>query len=126
MLREEAAIFTDGRYTLQVREQVDGRNWQYVGVPETSVAAWLGEHAPGGARIGFDPWVHTKGWAEAASKALADKGAELVAVDTQSDRRGLDRAAGAFRRQADRARRSIYGPKLGGKTRRGRRLACRT
>ncbi len=81
VLSEEAAIFTDGRYTLQVREQVDGAHWQYVGVPETSVAQWLGEHAPGGARIGYDPWVHTKGWAEAAGKALAEKGAELVAVD---------------------------------------------
>jgi Xaa-Pro aminopeptidase len=81
VLSEEAAIFTDGRYTIQVREQVDGNHWQYVGVPETSVAAWLGEHAPGGARIGFDPWVHTKGWVEAATRALAAKGAELVAVD---------------------------------------------
>jgi Xaa-Pro aminopeptidase len=81
VLSEEAAIFTDGRYTIQVREQVDGAHWQYVGVPETSVAAWLGEHAPGGARIGFDPWVHTKGWVEAATKALKAKGAELVAVD---------------------------------------------
>jgi Xaa-Pro aminopeptidase len=81
VLSQEAAIFTDGRYTIQVREQVDGTHWQYVGVPETSVAAWLGEHAPGGARIGFDPWVHTKGWVEAATKALKANGAELVAVD---------------------------------------------
>jgi Xaa-Pro aminopeptidase len=80
VLSEEAAIFTDGRYTLQVREQVDGKHWHYVGVPETSIADWLGAHAPAGARIGYDPWVHTKGWVEAATKALADKGAELVAV----------------------------------------------
>lgn len=81
VLGEEAAIFTDGRYTIQVREQVDGKYWQYVGVPETSIADWLAEHAPSGGRIGYDPWVHTKGWAEAAAKALAEKGAELVAVD---------------------------------------------
>ena len=80
VLSEEAAIFTDGRYTLQVREQVDGKHWQYVGVPETSIAAWLQEHAPEGARIGYDPWVHTKGWVESARKALKAKGAELVAV----------------------------------------------
>ncbi len=81
VLSEEAAIFTDGRYTIQVREQVDGKNWQYVGVPETSIAAWLSEHAPKGGRIGYDPWVHTKGWVEAATRALKDAGAELVAVD---------------------------------------------
>jgi Xaa-Pro aminopeptidase len=80
VLSEEAAIFTDGRYTLQVREQVDGKHWQYVGVPETSIADWLKEHAPEGARIGYDPWVHTKGWVESATKALKAKGAELVAV----------------------------------------------
>jgi Xaa-Pro aminopeptidase len=81
VLSEEAAIFTDGRYTLQVRQQVDGAHWSYVGVPGTSVSAWLAEHAPSGARIGYDAWLHTKGWADAATAALAAKGAELVAVD---------------------------------------------
>jgi Xaa-Pro aminopeptidase len=81
VLSEEAAIFIDGRYTLQVREQVDEKHWHYVGVPGTSVAAWLAEHAPEGARIGYDAWLHTKGWAEAAAKALSGKGAELIAVD---------------------------------------------
>ncbi len=81
VLSEEAAIFTDGRYTIQVREQVDGNHWAYVGVPETSIADWLREHTPTGARIGYDPWVHTKGWVEAATAALAEKGAELVAVE---------------------------------------------
>lgn len=80
VLSEEAAIFTDGRYTLQVREQVDGKNWQYVGVPQTSISDWLKDHARDGARIGYDAWVHTKGWVESATKALAAKGAELVAV----------------------------------------------
>lgn len=80
VLSEEAAIFTDGRYTLQVREQVDGNNWQYVGVPQTSISDWLKEHTPAGARIGYDAWVHPKGWVESATVALKDKGAELVAV----------------------------------------------
>jgi Xaa-Pro aminopeptidase len=80
VLSEEAAIFTDGRYTLQVREQVSAKNWQYVGVPETSIADWLKEHAPQGGRIGYDPWVHTDGWVKNAAKALKAKGAELVPV----------------------------------------------
>ncbi|MCJ8156237.1 aminopeptidase P family protein [Sphingomonas sp. LaA6.9] len=82
ILPEDAAIFVDGRYTLQVRDQVDGNLWQYQSVPQTSVAAWLGEHAPEGGRIGYDPWLHTKAWVEQAKKALAERGAELVAVDT--------------------------------------------
>ncbi|WP_375194915.1 aminopeptidase P family protein [Sphingobium sp.] len=82
VLPQEAAIFVDGRYTLQVREQVDAAHWQYESVPQTSVAAWLGEHAPAGGRIGYDPWLHTRAWVKAASEALAERGAELVAVDT--------------------------------------------
>lgn len=80
VLANEAAIFVDGRYTLQVRDQVDGSLWSYQSVPQTSVAAWLGEHAPKGARIGYDAWLHSKGWAQAAQKALADRGATLVPV----------------------------------------------
>ncbi|MBW8785384.1 MAG: aminopeptidase P family protein [Novosphingobium sp.] len=80
VLGDEAAIFVDGRYTLQVREQVDSRFWQYESVPQTSVAAWLGGHVDQGARIGYDPWLHSRGWVAAAEKALAAKGAELVAV----------------------------------------------
>ncbi|WP_213982090.1 aminopeptidase P family protein [Sphingomonas sp. dw_22] len=82
VLPQEAAIFTDGRYTLQVRQQVSADDWQYVGVPATSVSGWLGAHAPDGGRIGYDPWLHTRAWVEEARKALAEKGAELVAVDT--------------------------------------------
>ncbi|MDT8760482.1 aminopeptidase P family protein [Sphingomonas psychrotolerans] len=82
VLSSEAAIFTDGRYTLQVRQQVSPDHWQYVSVPGTSMAAWLGEHAPDGGRIGYDPWLHTRAWVEEARKALAEKGAELVPVDT--------------------------------------------
>ncbi|HYG30624.1 MAG TPA: aminopeptidase P family protein [Allosphingosinicella sp.] len=80
VLPEEAAIFTDGRYTLQVREQVDGRHWSFQSVPETSVADWLRAHAPDGGRIGYDPWLHTSDWVKKARAALEEKGAELVAV----------------------------------------------
>ncbi|MBB5984045.1 aminopeptidase P family protein [Sphingobium lignivorans] len=80
VLPEDAAIFVDGRYTLQVRDQVDGRQWQYQSVPQTSIAAWLSEHAPAGARIGYDPWLHTRRWVQDAGKALAKRGATLVPV----------------------------------------------
>jgi Xaa-Pro aminopeptidase len=81
VLPEEAAIFVDGRYTLQVRSQVDGKNWSYHSVPETSTTQWLEEHAPEGARIGYDPWLHTRDWVKKAKEALATRGAELVPVE---------------------------------------------
>ncbi|MFT4027892.1 MAG: aminopeptidase P family protein [Novosphingobium sp.] len=81
VLLDQAAMFVDGRYTLQVRDQVDGRFYAYESVPETSPAAWLSEHAPEGARIGFDPWLHGKAWAERTAKALEAKGGALVPVE---------------------------------------------
>ena len=80
VLPEEAAIFVDGRYTLQVRQQVSPTEWSYQSVPETSTTEWLKEHAPLGARIGYDPWLHTRDWVTKAKEALASRGAELVAV----------------------------------------------
>ena len=80
VLPQEAAIFTDGRYTLQVRSQVSGDQWSFESVPETSISAWLKEHAPQGGRIGYDPWLHSRDWVRQAGKALRARNAELVAV----------------------------------------------
>ena len=92
VLSVQAAIFTDGRYTLQVRQQVDGANWSFQSVPETSIAAWLKDHAESGDRIGYDPWLHRSDWVSQASAALAERGASLVAVrDNPIDRIWSDR-----------------------------------
>ena len=80
VLADRAAVFIDGRYTLQVQQQVDGTLYDYVGVPQSSIADWLVEHAAAGARIGFDPWLHIKSWVEATSAALAVKDSTLVPV----------------------------------------------
>ncbi len=80
VLPQEAAIFVDGRYTLQVKSQVSADDWSYQSVPQTSVAGWLKDHAPKGARIGYDPWLHTREWVKKAKQALGSRGAELVAV----------------------------------------------
>jgi Xaa-Pro aminopeptidase len=81
VLPEEAAIFVDGRYTLQVRQQVNPDQWSYQSVPETSTTQWLEEHAPEGARIGYDPWLHTRDWVKKAKESLASRNAELVPVE---------------------------------------------
>lgn len=77
-----AAIFVDGRYTVQVREQVDGNLFEYRSVPADTLAGWLGEVCESGARIAYDPWLHTYAWAKALESALADKGVALVAADS--------------------------------------------
>jgi len=80
VLRNTAAMFTDGRYTLQVREQIDAADWQFVQVPTTTMADWLRTNARDGDRIGFDPWLATVDWVAATQRALADVGAVLVPV----------------------------------------------
>ncbi len=80
VLADKAAIFIDGRYTLQVRDQVDGAYWSYQSVPETNVADYLKANAPMGAKIGYDAWLHSKSWVQSATSALATRNATLLAV----------------------------------------------
>lgn len=92
VLPEQAAIFVDGRYTLQVRQQVSEQDWSYQSVPETSVTDWLKDHAAKGARIGYDPWLHTREWVKKAKEGLASRGAELVPVgENPIDKIWIDR-----------------------------------
>jgi Xaa-Pro aminopeptidase len=80
VLPGKAAMFVDGRYTIQVRAQVDGALYEYRSVPSEPMATWLAENAPAGARIGYDPWLATRSFVQQTSAALAASGATLVAV----------------------------------------------
>ena len=81
VLAERAAIFVDGRYTLQVRDQVDGDLYEYRHLIKEPVADWLAHALPEGAKLGFDPWLHTQAQKESLARAVAVAGAELVPVD---------------------------------------------
>ncbi len=81
ILADRAAIFIDGRYALQVRDEVDTSVFEPVSVIETPLSKWLEEHAPENARIGFDAWLMTRAQVRRIRKALARKNAELVAVE---------------------------------------------
>ncbi|MEM9795747.1 MAG: aminopeptidase P family protein [Pseudomonadota bacterium] len=59
ILSERAAIFTDGRYTLQVKAQTDGDLFETVDWPRTKLRDWLPDALPDGGRVGFDPWLHS-------------------------------------------------------------------
>ena len=77
VLEQIAGVFVDGRYRLQVRQQV-ADVFTPVDWPETGLAAWLREHAPAGARIGYDPWLHTVAEIDRLTRELGDH-ATLVA-----------------------------------------------
>ncbi|WP_425470209.1 aminopeptidase P family protein [Sphingobium fluviale] len=81
VLAEKAAVFVDGRYTLQVRDQVDGALYDYCDLPAKQPTDWLVAEAREGMRIGYDPWLHTRDWVAKMRETLAAKRAELVAVE---------------------------------------------
>src|SRR5882724_9404464 len=55
VLAVRAAVFTDGRYVLQLAAQTDAALWERRHITEEPPPAWLAEHAPSGAKIGYDP-----------------------------------------------------------------------
>src|ERR1700722_17950874 len=54
-LTHEAALFVDGRYTLQAAKQVDARAWKVEPLIDPSPESWLTHHLTAGDRLGFDP-----------------------------------------------------------------------
>ena len=81
VLLHEAALFADGRYTIQAARQVDTKAWSVESLIDPPPESWLAAHLKPGDRLGFDPWLHTSSAAEKLSVACAKAGAELLAVD---------------------------------------------
>jgi Xaa-Pro aminopeptidase len=82
VLSREAAIFVDGRYTLQAGKQVDPKAWRVEPLVDPPPESWLTRHLAAGDRLGFDPWLHTSAAAERLLAACAKAGAELIAADS--------------------------------------------
>jgi len=80
VLGDEAAIFTDGRYTLQVRAQVDGALFEYRDLIDGGPAAYLREKGEAGMRIGYDPKLHSPDSLDRLRSAAEAAGVELVAL----------------------------------------------
>jgi Xaa-Pro aminopeptidase len=79
VLREKAAVFVDGRYTLQVRAEVPGDIYEFRHLVEDPLADWVAGNLPPGGRLGYDPWLHTIGGVDRLRAAAAQAGGELVA-----------------------------------------------
>ncbi len=79
VLKDKAAVFADGRYTVQVRAQVDAGQFEILDLVEGGVPAYL-ERAPKGAVIGYDPRLHSPDALAVLKRAAAKAGAELTPV----------------------------------------------
>ena len=79
--RDQAALFTDGRYTIQARQQVDPAIFTIVNSVDEPPHQWLARTLAPGAVLGYDPWLTTAEAAERLRKACAERGAVLKAVE---------------------------------------------
>ncbi|TPL24032.1 aminopeptidase P family protein [Mesorhizobium sp. B2-4-10] len=82
ILRDRAFIFVDGRYTLQVRGEVDLGIFSIESLVDNPPANWLKDNLGKGARLGFDPWLHTIGEVKALRASAEKTGAVLVPLET--------------------------------------------
>lgn len=80
VLKDRAAVFADGRYTVQVRAQVDAEQFEILDLVEGGVPAYL-ERAPRGAVIGYDPRLHSPDALARLQTAAAKAGATLTPVE---------------------------------------------
>ena len=80
VLAEKAAIFVDGRYTLQVLDQVHVDLFEPIGIAELSPVKWISENLPAGAKLGYDPWLLTDAAVTNYRKSVTDAGGSLIAV----------------------------------------------
>ncbi|WP_416896237.1 MAG: aminopeptidase P family protein [Minwuia sp.] len=78
VLTDRASIYIDGRYTLQVVDQVDTGIFETRHVTEEPATAWLKEALGKGAKLGFDPWLHTEAGIRRMETAAKAAGAELA------------------------------------------------
>lgn len=79
--RDKAAIFVDGRYTVQVAKQVSADHFEYRHLIEEPALDWVKSHLSKGASVAIDPRMHSSSWLEMAQAQLANT-LELKILDT--------------------------------------------
>ncbi len=81
ILADRAAIFVDGRYTVQVRKQVSDELFEILHLVETPHVPWLASQLAEGSRVGFDPRMHPFTWYQEAEKTFGEAGLDFIGLD---------------------------------------------
>ncbi len=79
VMARKAAVFVDGRYTLQVKKQVSGKLFEAHHAADKDLKTWLSENLSHGLRVGFDPWLITDAEHRKLESVCTRAGAYLVA-----------------------------------------------
>ena len=91
ILKDTAAIFTDGRYTVQVRQQVSGDLFTFESITDTPQSTWLTSMLAKGTKVGIDARTQTLSWFEKTQATLAKSSIKLVNTDNLVDMHWHDR-----------------------------------
>ena len=81
VLADKAAVFVDGRYTVQAASQIDDKVFSIEHLVDNPPDKWLEQNLKSGAKLGYDPWLHTADGAERLRRVCETVGATLVAID---------------------------------------------
>jgi Xaa-Pro aminopeptidase len=79
VLTDKAALFVDGRYTLQVATQVDGKLFEFRHLTDQPPENWIADNLPKGSRLGYDPWLHPPDSLDSLRRAAVRANADLKA-----------------------------------------------
>ncbi len=82
VLMDKAALFSDGRYTLQMRAQTDTSLFEPRDLVAEGPQGWIPGNLPRGAKLGYDPWLHTHNAVLGLRAATEKAGGTLVASET--------------------------------------------
>jgi len=89
ILKEKAGFFTDGRYTIQARDEVNSDNFEICSIsadqapiPTIKPTEWIEKNITKGSKFGIDPWMHSGGGAKAIKDAVEKAGGTLVFLDS--------------------------------------------
>ncbi|HXR95283.1 MAG TPA: aminopeptidase P family N-terminal domain-containing protein, partial [Rhizomicrobium sp.] len=82
VLKDKAAIFVDGRYTLQVKKQTDTALFEPRDLVAEGPQGWLPDHLPAGAKLAYDPWLTTANGVALLRQAAEKAGGSIVACSS--------------------------------------------
>ena len=80
ILMDRAALFVDGRYTLQAKMEVDEALYETIPTANISTEKWLMDELADGSRFGYDPHLHNRVQAQRLRKTCESAGSILVPV----------------------------------------------
>ncbi|MBM09695.1 MAG: X-Pro aminopeptidase [Magnetovibrio sp.] len=79
---EKAALFTDGRYTLQASVEIDTNLYECLHSTKKPLGEWIINNMQDGQNLGYDPWLFTPTQLRRYANSCENSGIKLVAAES--------------------------------------------